>query len=348
MLVSRIHLRWFAAAVVLLAAGWLGLRAAAQSPSFLPGVQKNYRPDSISDCSAIQQAIDNLPATGGVVLITGSYLCQSPVVIARDQVELRGEGPSATLRLADGANSPLLIIGDTATPPARHHQITLRNLVLDGNRAHQSLECWGGTCDSGGLTFIRNNGLTVRGVEDVLVENLVIFSARSGGLVAEKIVRRLAVRGLEASDNQFDGLAAYQTEDSLFTELFLHDNPFAGLSLDIAFNRNVISAAILADNGKQGIFMRDSRDNLFQGVQIRNSGEMGLFLAQAEGGPATAATGNTFVGLVVSNSAQMGMKVNDASCTNNLVSAAQFINNPAGCILSAVPNLVVQSGVICR
>jgi hypothetical protein len=36
--------------------------------------------------------------------------------------------------------------------------------------------------------------------------------------------RRLTVRNYTAFDNQFDGLACYQTEDSHFSHLNLHDN----------------------------------------------------------------------------------------------------------------------------
>jgi len=60
-------------------------------------------------------------------------------------------------------------------------------------------------------------------------------------------VRRLQVRGLDAFDNEFDGLACYETEDCLFTDLYLHDIR-RGISLDLAFNHNVISNAVLNAN----------------------------------------------------------------------------------------------------
>jgi parallel beta-helix repeat protein len=102
----------------------------------------------------------------------------------------------------------------------------------------------------------------------------------------------LTVSDYAAWDNHFDGLAAYVTEDSLFTQMVLRDNHGAGLSLDHKFNHNTISDTILADNGC-GIFMRDSRENLFQGVTIRNSREHGVFMSQAATntvGPWTAPT----------------------------------------------------------
>lgn len=301
------------------------------------------------NCGAIQSAIDGLPDTGGQVIIsTGTFTCTTAIVIARDNVDLRGQGPSTVLRLADGANSPVLVIGGTATPPAlAHHDIRVSDLTIDGNRLGQSMECWGGPCDSGELTYIRNNGITLRRVSDVEIDRVSVRSAVSGGLVTEKVSRRITVRDFSSSDNQFDGLAAYETEDSIFAGLYLHDNTFAGLSLDIQFNNNIVSDVVMTNNGRQGIFMRDSRDNVFSDIQIRGSGEQGLFLAQVDADVTTPAAGNTFESLVVSNSALAGMRVNDASCVNNLVVGAQFIGNDA-CISEAAEGLVEEIGVICR
>jgi parallel beta-helix repeat protein len=174
-----------------------------------------------------------------------------------------------------------------------------------------------------------------------------VVGARSGGLVTEKGCQRIHVQNFSSTDNHFDGIALYETENSIFSELYLHDNPYAGISLDIRFNHNIISDAVLTNNGKQGIFMRDSRDNIFLGLQIRGSGEQGLFLAQVDSDTTKPAAGNTFIGLVVADSTQAGMRVNDASCINNMVESAQFINNPI-CISEATPGLVQQNGVICR
>jgi hypothetical protein len=86
--------------------------------------------------------------------------------------------------------------------------------------------------------------------------------------------------------------------------------------------------------------LRDARDNLFHGIQIRRSGEHGVFLAQVDADATQPALGNTVVGLMISDSAGAGFRVNDASCVNNIVCAAQFINNRDGGISEVVPNLV--------
>lgn len=298
-------------------------------------------------CEEIRQMIASLPSRGGLInLRADTYTCGAPIVIDRDNVDLRGKGPATVIRLADGANSPVVVIGQTLpAPTVARRNIHLSDLVIDGNRVHQPDECWGGDCAA---NPIRNNGITLRRVEDVVIERVTVFGARSGGLVAERGCRRLTIRDFTSFDNQFDGLAAYETENSRFSGLHLYSNPFAGLSFDVDFNNNVVSDAVLAGNGKQGIFMRDSRDNLFQGLQIRDSGEDGLFLAQVEGDPAAPASGNTFSGMVVSNSTRAGMRVNDASCVDNLVIGSQFVGNIGGCISEVVPGLVQTVGTPCR
>jgi hypothetical protein len=314
--------------------------------AYLPVLIKH---EEDSTCGAIQAALNALPASGGeVVISSGVFICNTALVIARDNVVLRGQGPSTVLSLAAGSNSPVLILGDTATPPQTpHFNIHVSDLTIDGNRTQQTTECWGGPCDSGGLTYIRNNGITLRGVRDVVVERVSVVRARSGGLVAEKGCHRITVRDFTAAENEYDGLAAYETEDSVFSGLYLHDNPYAGMSLDIDFNNNIVTEAVLADNGKQGIFMRDSRDNLFSNIQIRQSGEQGLFLAQVDANTNTPAAGNTFQGLVVTGSGLAGIRVNNVSCVDNLIVGAQFIDN-AECVSEAAPGLVSQFSVICR
>ncbi|MEK7408649.1 MAG: right-handed parallel beta-helix repeat-containing protein [Acidobacteriota bacterium] len=300
------------------------------------------------DCGSIQQALDALPQEGGrIAMRSGTYLCTEPIVVDRDNVDVRGEGPATILRLADGANSPVLVIGQAIpVPSVTRRNIRLSDLMIHGNREKQPDECRGGPCTPNNP--LRNNGITLRRVSDVVVERVTVVGARSGGLVTELGCLRVTVHGFTAANSQFDGLAAYETEDSVFARLHLVDNLAAGLSFDIRFHNNLISDVILLGNRKVGIFMRDARDNLFQGLQVRNSGEHGLFLAQVDADATKPAAGNTFTGGIVSGSLGAGLRVNDPSCVNNLVTGFQFVGNKDGCISEAAPGLAKTSGTICR
>lgn len=301
------------------------------------------------DCNNIQKAINALPPTGGMVTIrAGTYNCSYPIVIDRDNIDLRGMGSATVLRLANDTNAPVLLIGNkTQDPTLLRRNIHISDIVIDGNRENQNFECWGGPCDSGGLTYIRNNGITLRHVSDVLIERVTVNKARSGGLVSEKKNQRVSVHDFTSYDNYYDGLAAYETENSIFSDLYLYDNQAAGLSFDLSFNNNNVNNAVITKSGKVGIFMRDSRDNLLQGIQIRDSKEHGIFLAQ-DIYAKKPASGNILSEIFVSGSTGAGLRVNDPSCVDNLVIGSQFIGNSDGCISEVIPGIVQSVGTICR
>jgi polygalacturonase len=270
----------------------------------------------------IQEALDNLPDAGGeVILPAGKFEISEPIVLERDNQTLRGAGAETILFLADNANCPVIVMGEAFNVPTntvRHLRVS--DLFIDGNRAHQQRELWQ---LEGEGSEIRNNGITVQNVSDSAIEHVTCARCRSGGLVTTLGVRRLVVRDFTAFDNKFDGLACYLTEDSTFAKLFLHDNTGAGISLDLAFNHNVIEDAVLAANDL-GIFMRSSRNNQFKDISIRDSHNYGVFMAQAIAAPQTKCTNNSFTNLITEKCRGAAFRINDISCTNNIIIGAQF------------------------
>ncbi|MDO8342697.1 MAG: right-handed parallel beta-helix repeat-containing protein [Cellvibrio sp.] len=299
-------------------------------------------------CDAIQKAIHKLTPEGGeLLLLPGTYTCTHPIIIDKNHVTLRGAGPATVLRLADKANAPVIIMGLAEGIPSRStHHVRVIDLMIDGNRANQLSECMGGPCS---IEFpLRNNGISIRRCVDCVVQSVTVYGAMSGGLVTELGCRRLTIRDYTSYDNEFDGLAGYETEDSTFSGIHLYGNKAAGISTDIKFNNNKFYDVTIADNKTVGIFMRDSLDNSFTNLHIRDSVQHGIFLAQVNTDADTAATGNTFTSVVIAGSGGVGFLANDASCINNMMVGAQFINNKRGCIGEAASGLVENIGAICR
>ena len=294
----------------------------------------------------IQAALDALPVAGGeVVLPPGRFEIAKPIVLQRDFQSLRGSGGATILHLADNANCPVIIMGNPVNAPTKIiRHLKVAGFFIDGNRSHQQRELWR---EQGEGSEIRNNGITVQSVGDSVVEHVTCARNRSGGLVTTMGVQRLTVRDLEEFDNEFDGLACYLTTDSLFVDLNLHDNPGAGISLDLAFNHNIISNATLVGNDL-GIFMRASRDNQFLNVAIRNSRHHGVFMAHSETqtatgwGPApqTECVYNSFTNLIAMNCGGAAFRVNNTTCTHNVIIRAKFEGNVKGILSLAQPNLV--------
>jgi Periplasmic copper-binding protein (NosD) len=284
---------------------------------------------------AILVALAKIPDGGEVVLAAGTYVIHQPLVLQRDHQTIRGAGTNTILFLADKANCPVIVLGAPKNAP--HHgtaNLRVADLFIDGNRKNQNSELWRSEADG---SLLNNNGIDVYCVTNATIEHVVCCRCRSGGLVAAAVTRHLVVTDFAAFDNQYDGLACYLTEDSLFKGLFLHDNVAAGISIDLAFNHNVIQDALLTGN-ELGIFMRDSRSNSFNNVTIGNSRRHGVFMAQAASPvnhvwqltPFTECTGNTFTNLTITNSAGKAFVIANTSCSNNVISNARFINNAQG------------------
>jgi hypothetical protein len=279
----------------------------------------------------IQAALDQLPDGGDVVLAAGTFQVHEPIVLRYDHQTLRGSGFSTVLLLVDGANCPVVILG---SPIKARRQATsnvrLANMLIDGNRKNQSSEFWRTARDG---SLINNNGVAIWDVTDAMIEGVVCCRCRSGGLVMAE-TRRIVIRDFTAFDNEYDGLACYSTEDCKFSDLTLRDNLAAGISLDLSFNHNVIACATMSGNDL-GVFMRDSRNNLFQSLTIDKSHRYGIFMAQTaeptSAGwrlvPGTECADNTFNAPVITNCGGYGILINNASCTNNVVNDAQFANN---------------------
>ncbi len=299
-------------------------------------------------CEAIQKTINKLPAIGGEVFIpAGIYTCSTPIILDRDNLIVRGEGAATLLRVADKANIPVFVMGQTMrVPTVTRRYIQVKNLMIDGNRKMQTSECMGGNCSD---EFpLRNNGITIRRCEDCMVDNVTVYGAISGGLVTELGCQRLMIRDYSSYDNEYDGFAGYETENSTFSGINLYNNKGAGISTDIHFDNNKFSDVTITNSSTVGIFMRDSSNNSFTNVHIRNTKQHGIFLAQVDDDATKPASGNTFNSIVITHSGGYGILISDASCTNNLFVASQFSDNTAGCFGEAASNLIESVGTICR
>ena len=92
----------------------------------------------------IQQALDALPETGGVVVLpSGTITVTRPVILKRSHQTLRGAGIATVLRLADGANCPVIIMGEPVNQPNRTvSDVHVDSVFIDGNRYGQQRELW--------------------------------------------------------------------------------------------------------------------------------------------------------------------------------------------------------------
>ncbi len=318
------------------------------------GVAKAY------DCATLRAEVASLPAAGGTIQIpAGVYDCDASIIINRSHVKLIGAGQAqVVLRLADQVHAPLIVIGEPQiildgngnyVTAHRVSDIEISNMTLDGNRLNhdEKKECGEHICE-GDPTGVRNNGITIRGASDILIQNVTTHSMISGGLVTEKYCQRLKVVNFESYDNFFDGFAGYQTENSVFTGLNLHHNLGAGISIDIDFNNNIVQDSELHDNHDVGIFARNLTGNRFVRVSIQRSGNHGVFMAEAEA-PNSCARNNTFEDVQINDSKFAGFRLNNNCPGNKIIGASNLCGNSAGGVSEERSGVLsVAAGVSCQ
>jgi parallel beta-helix repeat protein len=283
---------------------------------------------SADGCQFIRDQLAD-PSVLVAVVPAGTYVCAKPIIMSRSGTTLRGQG-RPTLKLADHAESPLLVLGglddDSQGVPTPVTGLLVEGLSLDGNRANQSGECWGGPCDSGGTTAVRNSGLTIRGVKASTVRDVWITGARSGGLVTERNSAAIHVQGLKVQGSFFDGLSANWTRDSVFEDLDLSDNGYAGLTMDTLVIGNVFRDGVISDNHDVGIFLRRANSNRFEGLTVTGNHSDGVYLSDADGEAGTCAIGNAFSRVDVRCNGGDGFH-NDKACAGDSLTNCSAAGN---------------------
>lgn len=113
----------------------------AASNSSTKGKQAaDYVCDGVADDVEINAAIAQVATLGGKVsLFEGTFNIASSINITASNIVLEGQGMGTVLRLADGANTSVIVAtGSTQTTPYYIYYDSIKNLRIDGNKANQT------------------------------------------------------------------------------------------------------------------------------------------------------------------------------------------------------------------
>lgn len=156
----------------------------------------DYNCDGTADQTEIQEAIDNLPAGGGVIrLKKGTYTINNTISILKSNVTLEGEGASTVIKMADGANlSDMIDVGNGGT--TTYHNCQFRNIRFDCNKANQTSGTGSAIVIYGASSYkntkhivencwiqdSRQDAFRLIGAEDCVVKGCIIWNAGGSGI----------------------------------------------------------------------------------------------------------------------------------------------------------------------
>lgn len=192
----------------------------------------------------------------------GAEIITQPIVLDKSDTVL--DGNFRIIRVEDATNLPAIIIGDAGhTEPAfRVHNVVLKNFIIDGNKDNQKEEIWD--------FQIRANCITIRGAENITIQNCQVFNARSGGIVIEKGSKNIKIQNCTSSNNFFDGIAGCFSDGVEIDGCVLTHNASAGLSFDLLMT-HITAKNCYVSNNNIGLFARNSSGYFIQNCYFSNS-----------------------------------------------------------------------------
>ncbi len=237
---------------------------------------------------SIKKLLKDAPAEGGTIILPNVTInITSPIIIDKSNIALVGD-TNTVLLLSSNANCPVIVVGVQGEPTITN--VILMNIQIDGNRTNQSKEFW----KNSKLGYpMYNNGIILQNATDILINDIAVYGCISGGLVSTFNVSDLIVSNFVAFNNEFDGLACYQTTNSEFLNLLIFKNLAAGISLDMNFNDNVFDNILLVSN-TIGIFIRNSHGNVFDDVRMIGNKRFDVFMASVNNRTNTGCVNNEF------------------------------------------------------
>ncbi len=232
--------------------------------------------NEVQTMSASLKTAKTVLQTGTVIHVeAGVYTLHDTFRITRSNFAIIAE-PGTKIMLAEHVNKPVLAIGTQQEAPGRTdliENVYISGLIIDGNKAFQDSE------SASDANWIRNNGIDVRAVKRLTIENVVSSNNRSGGLVVSWGSSDIYVLNSEFDNNFFDGVAYYDSARIYTTNVSMKHNNGAGISLDNALSDSVFSNCIIDSNQDVGIFARNSKELRFSNCVIKNSGNYAAFLS---------------------------------------------------------------------
>lgn len=201
----------------------------------------DYNCDGTADEVEINDALSNLPSTGGIVLLKkGTYNIAGSIDMLKSNVVLQGEGKATKIFLSNSANVDMIRVGNGTTIV---NDCVVENMTVDGNRANQTslgspIIIWG----SSGTKALRN---IVRGcrLTNCLSDCLKVIYADKGIVSGNVIDENTGGAGI--------GIFSSSQNNGIIGNVLIHNT----YGIYSSANYNNIVGNVLVDNTAYGVYV---------------------------------------------------------------------------------------------
>lgn len=204
----------------------------------------DYFCDGTADEVQINQAISDLPATGGrIVLSEGLFTIAAAITVTKSNVILEGQGTSTRILLTNSTSANCIQVGNGSSPYAH---ITIRNFYIDGNEANQTI---GGN----GVKIFTN--VTHAEISDCLITNTGLSNIYDDGAAHTRIINNYC-------DTTKSGNACSNVEGLGVNPMVLNNTllsaDFAGIDAYNSSGEVIVRGNYIHNPGVNAIYMEGS------------------------------------------------------------------------------------------
>lgn len=228
-----------------------------------------------SDLAAEIARLPGRPSRMTVCLARGEFPLRTFVAIQRDGVTVRGTGTATVLRLAPGAASPVIVIGDfrRRVPRRAVSHVVLEHLSVVGGGP-------GGSEYEPEHPYLTNSSIVVRRGRDVVIRDVDVTACRSACIVTEHDTNGLVIEDSHVESSVWDGISLNRTSRARLVGNVIRGNTAAGITVEHLEN-SVIRENVLTGNKTHGIYLSDSYGNRIEDNRFADNVLAGVFLTCA-------------------------------------------------------------------
>jgi parallel beta-helix repeat protein len=238
----------------------------------------DYLCDGTDDQVEIIQALNDLPATGGeVVILDGTYNITASINIPKDNVSLRGNGNATILkRMYNSTNTDSGSTAKGLITLNGKSGCKIQGLQIDGNKATYTASYNSGIH----LYSSSNNTVTSNTCNNNNNSGIYLFSSSSDNTVTGN-----------TCNNNYYGISLYSSSNNTVTGNIYNNNNY-GIYLSALSSDNTVTGNT-CDNNNYGIHLYSSSNNTVTSNTYNNNNSYGIYLYSSSNN--NTVTGNTCI-----------------------------------------------------